>query len=263
MDLTDEFRIETPEQIDLDLELAGLGTRFIAQVYDWVIKSLISIVLMFVLIIVAGLFGIDADLSKHAGGALLAVVIFIFFVLWLGYDIYFESQHNGRTPGKKAFGCRVIRVGGAPIDATAAAIRNLLGLADFLPAYYLLGALLILLTDKKQRLGDMAGGTIVVRDRKSAVPAEATLVANEYAVADVSFTAGQLAKCTPADRQVLRSFFLRLPGLPPDSRDKLAFQLADSLRRRIDYVPAGMDPRPTAFLGSLLRDLETRQRQGY
>src|SRR5437867_2113985 len=149
MQWTDDIRIETPEQIDLSLEIAGLGSRFVARVLDWLIKWGILAVAALLGLIVVGLIGVAW--GKLASIMLLAVLVALFYAFLLGFDIYYEVRHNGQTPGKKFVGIRVLREGGAPVDFRSACVRNLLGTADFLPMFYLLGGLIMLLSPRGQR----------------------------------------------------------------------------------------------------------------
>ena len=254
---TDELRLETPEQIDVGLELAGLGTRFVAQLLDWLIKLLVSGVLILAAAVTAALLGFTTFIER--GGPLLAALaVGALYLLWLGYDIYYESVHNGQTPGKRHAGIRVIREGGAPLDFQAACVRNLLGLADLLPGFYVLGAVLVLLTGRRQRLGDLAAGTIVIRERVLTAPAEMEEVVRQWAAEEYQFTARHLEGCARDDRHVLCSFLARQDRMDAQGRDRLAHRLAALYLRKTSYQP----PRPiqggdeaTAFLASLYRDL--------
>jgi uncharacterized RDD family membrane protein YckC len=264
MGWTDEVRIETPEQIDMGLELAGLGTRFVAQMYDWVIKILITIFLAVAVVLVVSLAGLTIQL-EHMTPMAIALLIGVAFLIWLGYDLLYEAARNGQTPGKRTARIRVIHEGGAPVTFQAAAIRNLLGLADSLPGFYVLGAIIILVTPKRQRLGDLAAGTIVIRERVVAAPAETEAAVKELASPDFAFTAHQLAGCSPNDRHVLRSFLRRQAKMAPVARDSLARRLAASFVQKTAYQP----PRPlndgfeaTMFLASLLRDLQEHDGHG-
>ncbi|GAI40108.1 unnamed protein product, partial [marine sediment metagenome] len=163
----DRLKIETPESIDLSFELAGIGSRFVAQLLDDLLKVLIIAVVAigaaFLIPIVAG--GFQSQVITYIGVGLL---IGILFIIYFGYDIYFEAKNNGQTPGKKMAGIRVIKDGGYPLDLPAVFIRNLVGIVDTLPSYYILGAIVMILNKKQQRLGDMAAGTIVIRERDTA-----------------------------------------------------------------------------------------------
>ncbi len=254
---TDEMRIETPEQIGVDLELAGLGTRFLAQVVDWFWKVLLTII-----VIVGILFfsvGMKANPFKEANTLFIAIVVGGMYLLWFGYGVYFEMRWNGQTPGKKFVKIRVVQQNGAPIDARAACIRNLLAVADFLPAFQMLGALLILLTANRQRLGDLAAGTIVVRERAAGAGPETADELLEYVSTEYAFTPTQLCALTPADRGLIRSFLQRFRQMVPRGRERLAFRMVDRLIEKMEYrlrSEIADDDEARTFLASLLRDYE-------
>jgi uncharacterized RDD family membrane protein YckC len=263
MQWADEIRIETPEQIDVQLEVAGLGSRFVAQLIDWLFKwgillgvSLLVLVLLTVL-----------EVPLLGGGvhvALLALLVALYYAFLLGFDIYFEVRHNGQTPGKRVAGIRVVREGGGPVDFQAACVRNLLGMADFLPLFYMLGSVLILLNRRGQRLGDLAAGTIVLRERSLAAPREVKDEVAELASEEFVFTAEQLAACSGGDREVLRSFFERRPQLEHSAREQLAVRLAATFCAKTACTASTVDDGETAeiFLACLYRDLDNWKRHG-
>ncbi len=178
MRLDDRVTIATPEGVTLDLVLAGLGSRFVARLLDTVIQVSIIIALAI------------GGYAFGASGALLAVGVIVIFLVMLAYDIPFELFNGGRTIGKMTAGIRVVGGGGEPIGFLGSAIRNILRLVDFLPVLYLTGAITIISTERDQRLGDLAAGTIVVRDKfpglESAVLAPLTVPSEAVARWDVS-----------------------------------------------------------------------------
>jgi uncharacterized RDD family membrane protein YckC len=264
MDLTDDLRIETPEQIDLEFELAGLGTRTVSWIVDAFVKLAITFLTMIVVTIILGFLEIkqrDSDWLKYSTAFIGMAVAFF----WILYDIVFETWWSGQTPGKRAMGARVVRDGGAPVDFTASCIRNFLAMADFLPIGYLFGALLIALTGKRQRLGDIAAGTLVIRERKQGTPARTDKMVEQFASAEITFTAAQLGRCTAEDRRILRSFMQRLFQMPPAARFKLAGRLVETMQKRMETPPAeSLDsPGNVAWLASLLRDIDRKSERGY
>jgi uncharacterized RDD family membrane protein YckC len=261
----DEVRIETPEQIDLTLEPAGLGSRFVARFLDIDIQigifTGVAIVCAVLLALLGG-FDLSSKLAPGYVGALIALVVFLIQFI---YDIFFELRWNGQTPGKYAAGIRVMRDGGAPIDFRASCIRNLLRVVDFLPLFYLGGALLILLGSRRQRLGDLAAGTVVIRERATALPEDIARVVAKYASDEFVFTAEQISACAPSDRHVLRSYFQRHRDMETGSRRRLARQLVKTFCTKTGYQPEEpIDDGHTAeaFLASLYRDLDNWARQG-
>ena len=83
-------------------------------------------------------------------------------IVFLAYFAYFEAEY-GQTVGKMALGLVVVTEDGDPLDYRAAGIRTLLRLVDALPSFYLVGLVVVLLTDRKQRVGDIVANTVVVK----------------------------------------------------------------------------------------------------
>jgi uncharacterized RDD family membrane protein YckC len=217
-------------------------------------------------VILLALAGMTFDLSSNlAVGYLAAVFALVLFLVQFVYDIFFELRRNGQTPGKSRAGIRVLRDGGAPVDFWASCIRNILRAADFLPAAYLGGALLILLSSRRQRLGDLAAGTIVIRERTAGLPGDMVQVVEKYASDEFVFTAEQISACTLSDRHVLRSYFQRHLDMEMGSRRRLARQLVKTFCTKSGYqpeVPIDDGHTAEAFLASLYRDLDNWARQG-
>jgi uncharacterized RDD family membrane protein YckC len=254
--------METPEQIEVDLELPGLGSRFFAQLIDFILKLGVSIFVLVAALIVLDLMGHKfqnwVDDPPYLAIAIIAGLLYIFLLV---YDIFFEVRWNGQTPGKWWAGIRVIRDGGAPINFQTSAIRNFLATADSLPVppLMLLGALLVLLTSRHQRLGDMAAGTIVIRDRRVDLGNEPEDALLKYASEEYTFTNIQLANLTASDRTVLREFLRRCNEMEGRSGASLARKLAKKFVDKTDYpleskFRSGAEAR--RFLASLLRDMQ-------
>src|SRR5215207_1364702 len=137
----DTVTIATPEGVELELTLAGAGSRFVSALADLTIQLAVLIGFAIALGGIDALGGIPED--EAVAAALYAVVS---FVVVTGYDICFEVLASGRTPGKRLNRLRVVRSGGEPVGFVTSAIRNSLRLVDFLPFAYVLGALTILVT---------------------------------------------------------------------------------------------------------------------
>lgn len=105
---------------------------------------------------------------RRRGGSLSRAVLTAGIVLVGGlvYHILLEGAW-GRTVGKAITGIAVVKVDGGPCTYDAATIRTLLRFVDWLPAGYVVGVAAIRLTQREQRLGDLAAGTLVVRSRPS------------------------------------------------------------------------------------------------
>jgi len=236
--------VETPENVVLHFELAGVGSRAAAAIYDLVAVVLLLILAMLALDI-SGLFG------ETAGGWVVAAFVLTAFGTVWGYFSLFEGLGGGRTPGKKRMGIRVVMETGHPITFQAAVVRNLIRIADLQPAAsYFVGAAFVMLHPSHKRLGDLVAGTIVVRDR----PEETT------ALALVEPTEEQLDAGAPLltddEFQLVERLVARMLDLAPDIRARFAHDLALRLRDRVPHS----DPRPERFLQSLYQtELEKRR----
>ncbi len=155
------LHIDTPENVIFGYEIVGIGSRFLAALIDSFIVALIQIppnVLLF--------YVLSANLDDGSAGLISAILTFVTFALLWGYYIFFEVWWNGSTPGKRAIRVRVIRQDGMPITLTESIIRNLIRLIDFLPLAYGLGVVTMFIDGKSRRLGDLAAGTLVVREQE-------------------------------------------------------------------------------------------------
>jgi uncharacterized RDD family membrane protein YckC len=208
--------IATGESVAFRYELAGLGSRFFALFIDLMIQFSVAgaAVVVFAL---AGAGLPDAPkspLTKTESSILIALLLFAVFLLFFGYFIVFEWLWEGRTPGKRLLGIRVVRDGGLPLDFTSSVIRNCVRIVESVLFFYAISALCALLSPRNRRLGDMAAGTLVVRDlRYERVPLR------DHAAA--------------ADDPVVRRFVERRPSLTADARRSLAARIAATVRPKL------------------------------
>jgi uncharacterized RDD family membrane protein YckC len=237
-DYQDRLRIATPEGVTVELVLAGVGSRFFASLIDLTFKGLL----------ILGAFVLGAVIGD-LGVALYSVAV---FAIYFGYDVAFEVLANGRTPGKRWTGLRVLRDDGRPVDLLSSAIRNVVRLVDGLPLSYLPAMISILVTKRNQRLGDLAAGTIVVREPGAKGPAAAPTFAGFAPPGRVATTAAAHAAAPTAngaldvsavsadDLAAVRAFLDRRPDLPPAVRGDLARRIASALAPRVGGAAAGL-----------------------
>ena len=153
------FKILTPENVNVEFELAGLGSRTLAAIVD----SLVQGALLLVVIISMLLAGVNFEELDWYGSLVIALGIAILFIVFFGYYIFFEMLMNGQTPGKKAAKLRVVRKTGEPVTIFDSFIRNILRIVDMLPSLYLVGSVFLIFSRDYQRIGDLAANTIVVK----------------------------------------------------------------------------------------------------
>ena len=139
---------------------ASPGSRIVAIVIDTIILGIIGFLLMIP-------FGLSTAMLALMSGSwniamwMIAYVVVLNFIIWIIYFTYFEGN-SGQTIGKKAMHIKVVKNDGKKLTYADALIRTILRVIDGI-AFYLIGLIVILVTERKQRIGDMAAGTIVVK----------------------------------------------------------------------------------------------------
>ncbi len=238
--------IETPEHIVFQHRVAGPARRAMAHLVDLVL-CYGAVFVVGVLIAIAALgassIGAAIDDALKLGVGLLLVLLFaaqwVWFAAW-------ESL-RGDTPGKRAFGLRVVTTTGRPIGFTQAALRNLLRAADLLPSAYLAGVVAMAISPRFQRIGDLVAGTLVVADARvarsqqrfalwpppyphelAALPTEVVLDADE--------------------RSAIELFLRRVGALGVAREQELASMIVESFARRHGFQGPILDPVRTLAL---------------
>jgi uncharacterized RDD family membrane protein YckC len=265
MTLEDRYVTPTPEGVSLDAVLAGLGSRFAAFLLDSVLQGVFFVLV--VIVVVVSLRG-GGETSALLAAGILSVVALVDFI---GYFIICEMLWSGRSVGKRAAGIRVVRVGGAPVGFWSSLLRNIIRLIDFLPGnLYLVGSVLILATPKNQRLGDILGNTVVIRDRQAAMAGQRGLPFGDptqwtapgafsgtwppaYGGANAlppELDYWDVSAVNEQELTLVRTFLANRAGYTPEARGRLALQLAD----RLWPMVAGpvVAPHPEQFLESVL-----------
>jgi uncharacterized RDD family membrane protein YckC len=219
--------IPTAEAVDVHYELAGLGSRFLAVAFDLVVQLLATGLLVGIVAFAAPpLLGVvtRAGLRDPVAAMALAFVVIVLFAIFFGYFIVFEVVWNGRTPGKRALGVRVIRAGGFPVDLTAAVVRNLVRVLEVSLGGYALSGIVALRSPRNQRIGDYAAGTIVVWDR----PLRADIldvIADAASARDDGLSA--------VDRELIERFMQRRATLEVNARAVVAGTIAARVRPKL------------------------------
>jgi uncharacterized RDD family membrane protein YckC len=231
VELNDHIAITTPEGITVELRIAGIGSRFMAGLLDVAIETAAAVVVLLTF---------DAlGLNRGFGAAFEIAVI---FAVLFGYHILFELFNNGRTPGKAAAGIRVVQLDGLPVDAGASAIRNLVRLVDgwMVITFFLapIGFVAAFSSRYGQRLGDLAAGTVVVRERLR--PTERTPVGQVTTPRPVSLD-WDVGGLSADELTVVQRFLERRFALAPDARAHLARDLAARLRARVPGADGSVD----------------------
>jgi uncharacterized RDD family membrane protein YckC len=158
--LENKIEIITPENVKLEFEVAGLGSRFMALLID---VTVILTVIGLLYWLIDYFEGVNYGKFSELNSVYITILLLMVFLIQYGYWVFFEMIFNGATIGKKIMNLTVIKKTGESINIIESIIRNLIRVVEFLPAFFFLGAVSILLSKKNQRIGDYAANTIVIR----------------------------------------------------------------------------------------------------
>jgi uncharacterized RDD family membrane protein YckC len=238
--------VATPERVSFGYQVAGLGTRAIAQLLDLLILGGVLLGIVFAAIAVA-----------QAGFDTVAFLLGVIgsFVVVFGYFWACEAFWSGQTVGKRVFRLRAVGDRGEPMTFFQAGIRNVVRIIDFLPYAYGVGIVVLFINGKGKRLGDLAAGTIVVKDsdhlplwqlpggRQPASPPSAPPpVAPIASVVPATPAELYLRRLEPDLRRFVTSYARRRAELPLALRAQLAGQIQANLQAAVPEVFAQHGP---------------------
>ena len=225
--------IKTPEGIEFSLLLAGPLIRFLA----WILDALCIQVILWALGTVLGLFRLlSADLAS-------GLFILGQFVVGIGYGISLEWLWRGQTLGKRLLRLRVVDEQGLQLQLSQVVIRNLLRFVDKLPLFYLLGGVSCLLSEKAQRLGDLAASTLVIRMPKTQeVDLEQISTGKYNSFKDYPHLTARLRqRVSPEEADVALRAVLRREELDPEARVELFRHLEEYLKSVVTFPETATD----------------------
>lgn len=244
--LREIIELETPENVVVRFELAGLGRRALAAALDVLVLSCFSAVLVLIGFGVIASVGMGLiDVGAMGAGILLVVN----FVVWWSYFIICEMTMNGQSVGKRKLRIRVARLDGGEVTFLHSALRNLLRGVDWLPSFYGIGAVTVLLTGKLQRLGDLVAGTVVIAQDPEAPPDYLLVDADRLPIPDEvrQGIVARVGALNQDEHDYLVRLLTRLPeyylvhpadaqGLALQSAATLLARFQIDLGRALDYV---------------------------
>lgn len=267
--------IETPERVPLEFALASIGNRFLAVTIDHSIQYFSIILIAWFFLSLAGYSSTDvadapimlmAEMPKWT----IAILIIILFLIFAGYFIVFEWLWNGQTPGKRLLKLRVIRDDGRPVALWEAIARNLLRICDAAPGFiipvYSIGLIVIFLSGRDQRVGDIFAGTVVIRERAGEAPTFAETFSTR--LTDTAFTRVQKSTGVEAnvsllserEIEVVESFLRRRWDLTERQRLWMAWRIALPIMYKLKPGYNVADFTYEGFLEDILHRFHAKQR---
>jgi uncharacterized RDD family membrane protein YckC len=232
----DSLRIESVTGVDVELPLAGPGSRSYAFIIDWHIRLLAALLwVLAALLILANFSGIYGSVTSY----------WIMFgpatALYLLYHPVVELALGGQTPGKRIAGVRVVSRSGQPPSVAAILIRNIFRLIDSMPAFYTAGLLTTILTRDSVRIGDLAAGTVLVRlsaDTRKAIERQQVLATQ--------------TRLAPARAELVSDVLERWPQLESTARRELARRILANEGSNFSDDPEVRDEQLRTALSELL-----------
>lgn len=267
--------IETPERVQLEFALASIGNRFLAVAIDHFIQYLSIFLIAWFFLSIAGYS--SSDIADTSGSLLsempkwmVAILIIILFLVFAGYFIAFEWLWNGQTPGKRLLKLRVIRDDGRPVTLWEAIARNLLRICDAAPGFivpvYSVGLIVIFLSGRDQRVGDIFAGTVVIRERTAEAPTFAETFSKR--ITDAAFTRvhqptgvkTNVSLLTDAEVEVVESFLRRRWDLTDRQRLWMAWRIALPIMYKLKPAYSMEGFTYEGFLEEILHKFHAKQR---
>jgi uncharacterized RDD family membrane protein YckC len=271
------IEFETPENVQISYEAAGLGQRFIAWLIDQIVVGVISVIAVVVLFIALISAGVLADSAAQIGDKLesaqgdpqaseeIAKYLIGGTILVLGFTsiLYFGCSElflHGQTLGKRWIGLRVVKANGFALDAASIFIRNLFRPVDHLAPLWIVPVL----SARGQRFGDMAAGdmaagTVVVSDRTPPLSrVRVELAERPIAEARFRFDQSALARLQPSDYESLEQLLDRWDDIPRPQLEQMLSRLLEPLARRLKTEPPN-DPDRLQYLEDLMAAEYRRQ----
>ncbi len=227
------IEVKTPEGVSFPLYPASPLLRAAALMIDFFcIIATINAIMIPIRIV--------SIISKDTADGL---AIFISFIVAFGYYIAIEWFWDGRSVGKKLFHLRIIDQNGLKLSFPQVLLRNLLRVVDFLPAFYVAGGISATLSQRWQRLGDIAAGTMVIREDKIVEPDLSKILADKYnSFRDYPyFTAKARSALTPAEAALIFTFLQRRDRFNDDVRIELCSKLADYFKTLVEFPDEALE----------------------
>lgn len=230
--------LRTPESVELEFPLAGIGNRAYALVVDYLIWWIVLVVFLFIWGFLT-VYTSNFWSSEAVALWMMAIQILLFFAIHIGYFVSFETLWQGQTPGKRLAKIRVICDDGRPVGLGQATLRSLLRPVD---DFFFIGVFLIVFTKTEKRLGDLVAGTLVIQEEPETIAGDFPIPNNAQPLVEYLKMEADLSQLLPDDFAVVREYLRRRKALLPQARIELARKLAYQVKDIIslEKIPEGV-----------------------
>ncbi|MCX7592517.1 MAG: RDD family protein [Fischerella sp.] len=251
MHIFNRVKYQTPESVELEFTLAGIGSRAWALLIDYHVLGLILITFLIAWLIISAqlldwlsrIFG-----SEKLGIWLYAIALLVNYSIYTGYFVFFETLWQGQTPGKHIAKIRVIKDNGRTIRLPQAVLRALLRPID---DTLFLGAFLIIFSRREKRLGDWVAGTIVIQAQPNHAATTFTVSEQAKLISEQLLQTTDLSVMLPDDFAVIREYLLRRSGMSSKARGSVALRLAKQVKAILNLEDLPESVSPNVFLEAI------------
>lgn len=267
------LRYETPENIQLQYQAAGLGTRFVAWFIDSIFLHAAMLVVFLVLLLLAaasdvmrGFFdslfqAFDSDRTRDpekVGTFLVGIALLVWGLSSFVYYGLSEWLLGGQTIGKRICKIRVVKAEGFALDTVSVLVRNLFRVIDHLPLLWVVP----LLSSQSQRLGDLAAGTLVVSDKARELPStRSQLIGRSAGDTRYRFDHGRLQRLRPSDFEAVERLLEAWERLPSAQRQEVVSRMLPALCKRMQLDEPVPDDRQLFFEDLLAAEYRRQERR--
>ncbi len=236
-----ETELELPEDIDLQVEMANVGSRTLAILIDLAISGLVLLVVYGLILLLAR--DTTSDwISQLGASAVTTLFLLLIFGFQWGYFNFFEWTWNGQTPGKRLLHLRVIKADGTPVGWSDVFLRNISRPLDTFGPMGLIGLVMIFFSRRAQRPGDIMAGTLVIHE----TPIDWSIF-DEPTSTDAPTQTLAPIRLAPGEWELLHRYLNRREQLDAPTRARLSLSLYGKLKpltRGTELEISSLAPEP-------------------
>lgn len=244
--------LRTPESVELEFYLAGIGSRSWALFIDYLIIFSIWFSFWIGFIFIGR--GFIDFLDRITGTFPIrqwvwAIFLLVSFGFYTGYFAFFETLWQGQTPGKRLATIRVIRDDGRPVGLQQTILRSLIKPFDYI---IFLGAFAIAFTRQEKRLGDWVGGTVVIQSPKNNASEKIEISEEAVSLAETLSQTANISAVLPDDFATIGKYLRVRNQMTSKARGKLNSRLAKQIQGAI-----GLEELPDVSIDTFLEAFYT------
>lgn len=248
MNLFNQINLETPESIELEFTLAGVGNRAYALAIDYILLGttlLLSLIIVLFLNYQIRAFDFLGGSREDVIKWLWAIEVLLFFTIYVGYFVFFETIWQGQTPGKKRANIRVVDDNGRPVNLVKTTLRALLRPIDDLSS---IGVFLIIFGKREKRIGDLIAGTLVIQEEAARKTKQVNTSEQAIALATTLGASSKISLLSPENFTIIGDYLNRRNSMSKLARNDIARKLALQIQNIIELETIPEDTTANLFI---------------